>query len=140
MVNLVQAQLIVQAALAHGRASGTRPLTVVVLDARGAVVASASDDGSALRRFEIARGKANGALSFNVGSRRLGEMAKDIPHFFAGAAGLTGGLVPVAGGVLVKDASGTVLGAVGVSGDSSDNDEAAAVAGIHAAALVADTG
>jgi uncharacterized protein GlcG (DUF336 family) len=139
-LNLGQAQTIIAAALAHARAAKMRSLTVVVLDARGAVTGAASEDGSALRRFEIARGKANGALSFNVGSRRLGEMAKDIPHFFAGAANLVGGVVPVAGGVLIKDAAGVVTGAVGISGDNSDNDEAAAIAGIRAAGLTPDGG
>ena len=140
MLNLQTAQAMVTVALAHGRAAGMRPLTVVVLDARAAVVAVASEDGSSLKRFEIARGKASGALAFNVGSRALGAMAVERPHFFAGAAHVAGGLIPVAGGVLIKGPGGAVLGAVGVSGDNSDNDEAAAVAGIVAAGLLADGG
>jgi len=82
----------------------------------------------------------SGALAFNVGSRKLGEMAVERPHFFAGAAQVVGGLVPVAGGVLTRDANAAVIGAVGVSGDNSDNDEAAAIAGIAAAGLTADGG
>ena len=140
ILTLAVAQSIVSDALAHGRKASFKPLTVVVLDARAAVAASASEDGSSLGRFEVARGKAAGALAFNLGSRKLGEMAVERPHFFAGAAHVVGGLVPVAGGVLIKDKDGAVVGAVGVSGDSSDNDEAAAVAGIVAAGLTADGG
>jgi uncharacterized protein GlcG (DUF336 family) len=140
-LTLTTAQTIVREALAHGRKAGFKPLAIVVLDARGAVIAAASEDGTSLKRFEIARGKAQGALAFNVGSRKLGEMAAERPHFFAGAAhAVGGGLVPVAGGVLVKDKAGAVIGVAGVSGDNSDNDEAAAVAGIVAAGLVADGG
>ena len=101
MITLEQAQQMISVALAHGRAAGMKPLTVVVLDARAAVVASASEDGSSLKRFEIARGKASGALAFNVGSRGLGVMAVQRPHFFAGAAHVVDGMIPVAGGVLI---------------------------------------
>ena len=140
MLNLETAKAIMTTALAHGRAAGMRPLTVVVLDARAAVIASASEDGSSLKRFEIARGKASGALAFNVGSRGLGVMAVERPHFFAGAAHVVDGVIPVAGGVLIRGADRAVLGAVGVTGDTSDNDEAAGVAGITAAGFVADGG
>lgn len=140
-LTLDTAQTIVREALAQARRQSFRPLAVVVLDARAAVVAAAGEDGTSLKRFEIARGKANGALAFGVGSRRLGEMAAERAHFFAGVAHIVGdGLVPGAGGVLVKDTSGAVIGAVGISGDTSDNDEAAAVAGIVAAGFVADGG
>lgn len=140
-LTLDSGQTIVREALAHARRHAFKPLAVVVLDARAAVVAAASEDGTSLKRFEIARGKANGALAFNVGSRKLGEMAAERLHFFAGVAHVVGnGLVPGAGGVLIKDASGAVIGAVGISGDTSDNDEAAASAGIVAAAFVADGG
>ena len=138
-LSLQTAQAIITAALAHARQAGFKPLSIVVLDDRAAVVAAASEDGTSLRRFEVAQGKARGALAFNLGSRTLGEMAVERPHFFAGAAhAVGGGLVPVAGGVLIKDAGGKVIGAVGVSGDTSDNDEAAAVAGIEAAGLAAE--
>lgn len=139
-LSLTAAQTMVSEALAHARKAGFKPLSVVVLDARAAVVAAASEDGTSLARFEIARGKAAGALAFDVGSRKLGEMAVERPHFFAGAAHAVGGLVPVAGGVLARDKDGSVVGAVGVFGDSSDNDEAAAAAGIAAAGLTADGG
>ena len=141
MITLKLAQSIVEHALIHARKSGFKPLSVAVLDARGAVIAVASEDGASFKRFQIAHGKAHGALSFNVGSRALGVMAAERPHFFAGAAHAVGGaLVPVAGGVLIRNKENLVLGAVGVSGDASDNDEAAAIAGIIAVGLVADGG
>ena len=141
MITLKLAQTIVENTLIKARNSGFKPLSVAVLDARGAVIAVASEDGASFKRFQIAHGKAHGALSFNVGSRALGVMAAERPHFFAGAAHAVGGaLIPVAGGVLIKNTENLVLGAVGVSGDTSDNDETAAVAGIVAAGLVDDGG
>ncbi len=140
-LTLAKAQAIVTAALAHARASGFKPLSIVVLDARGAVVAAASEDGTSLRRFEIALGKAKGAVALGLGSRAIGQMAIERPHFFAGAVHAVGGeMVPVAGGVLIRAADGALIGAVGVSGDTSDNDEAAASAGIATAGLIADGG
>ena len=140
-LTLALAQGIIRDSLAHARKAGFKPLAIVVLDQRSAVVAAASEDGVSLKRFEVARGKASGALAFNVGSRKLGEMAVERPHFIVGAVhAVGGGLVPVAGGVLIKDAEGMVIGAAGVSGDNSDNDEAAAIAGITAAGLTADGG
>jgi uncharacterized protein GlcG (DUF336 family) len=140
-LTLKAAQTVVSEGLAHAHTAGFKPLAIVVLDARGAVIAAASEDGTSLKRFEVAYGKAQGALAFNVGSRALEKMAVERPHFFAGAAHAVGGaLVPVAGGVLIKDQAGSVLGAAGVSGDRSDHDEAAAIAGIAAAGFVADGG
>ena len=139
-LTLVIAQNILASALAHARSSGFKPLSIVVLDARAAVIAAASEDGTSLKRFDVAFGKAHGALAFNLGSRRLGEIAVERPHFIVGAVHAVGGLIPVAGGVLIKGAEGHVIGAVGVSGDTSDNDEAAAIAGIKAVGLVADGG
>jgi uncharacterized protein GlcG (DUF336 family) len=139
-LTLAHAQTIVREGLAHGRAGNMRPLSIVVLDARGAVSAAASEDGTSLKRYDIAVGKARGSLAFNLGSRKLGEMAVERPHFFAGAShAVGGGLVPVAGGVLIKD-GGAIIGAVGVSGDTSDNDEAVAMAGIKAAGFTGDGG
>jgi uncharacterized protein GlcG (DUF336 family) len=140
-LTLSLAQTIVEHALANARKSKFRPLSVVVLDSRAAVIAVASEDGASFKRFQVAQAKAHGALAFGVGSRALGVMAAERPHFFAGAAhAVGGGLVPVAGGVLIRDAGGAVVGAVGVSGDNSDNDEMAAIAGIQAAGLTADGG
>ena len=140
-MNLEVAGTIVAAARAHGRTAGFAPLSVVVLDAGGHVTAFEREDGASNKRFEIAHGKAHGALALGIGSRALMARAEQQPYFVAAATAAIGGaLVPVPGGVLVRDADGTTLGAVGVSGDSSDNDEAAAVAGIDAAGLSAVTG
>ncbi len=137
---LAAAQTIVATALAEGRARSMNPLVVVVLDARGALKAAAAEDGTSLRRADIARGKAHGAIALGVGSRAIGRMAAERPHFIQAATPAIGGLIPVAGGVLIRDASNAVIGAVGVSGDSSDNDELVAVAGITAAGYASDPG
>jgi uncharacterized protein GlcG (DUF336 family) len=138
---LSSAQTIISAALAHAKSASFKPLGIVVLDARATVKAASIADGSSLARFDIARAKAKGALAFNMGTRGLEKLAKDRPHFFEGAvSAIEGGIIPVPGGVLVKDKDGHILGAVGVSGDTSDNDEAAAIAGITAAGLLADGG
>ena len=135
------AQKIVAAALAAARTRNFKPLAVAVLDARGALKAFAAEDGTSLRRAEIATGKAHGALAMGLGSRTLGKMAAVRPHFVAAVTHAVGGsLIPVAGGVLIRDGVGATIGAVGISGDTSDNDEAAAVAGIEAAGLKADPG
>ena len=139
-LTLTAADTIIKAGLAHAREKNMKPLGIVVLDARGAVKTYGAEDGTSLKRYEIAHGKAHGALAFGIGSRTLGKMAVERPHFVTAATQAVGTLIPVAGGVLVKNAAGTVVGAVGVSGDTSDNDEAAALAGIAAAKLVGDGG
>ncbi|WP_454915058.1 GlcG/HbpS family heme-binding protein [Xanthobacter sediminis] len=140
-LSLDTAQTILAAALAHARAQEMNPLAVCVLDARGALKAFAAQDGTSLKRGEIARGKADGALSLGMGSRALFRRAQDQPFFISAATAAVGGsLIPVPGGVLIRDADGRLRGVVGVSGDTSDNDEAAAMAGIAAAGLVADPG
>ena len=137
-INLQTARTIIGEALAAARAKGFKPLTVVVLDAGGHVVAAEREDGSSNKRFEIASGKAQGALALGMGSRSLMARAEQQPYFIAAATAAVGGsLIPVPGGVLVRDTAGTLLGAVGVSGDTSDNDEAAAATGIEAAGLQA---
>jgi len=137
-LDLDTARSIVAGARAHGADAGLKPLTVVVLDAGGHVVAAEREDGASNGRFAIAHGKASGALSLGMGSRSLMQRAEEQAYFIAAATSALGGsLVPVPGGVLVRDGSGTLLGAVGISGDSSDNDEAAAVAGIGSAGLSA---
>lgn len=136
MISLEQARTIVAAARAHGGAHGLKPLTVVVLDAGGHLVAMEREDGSGYGRPQIAQGKAAGALAMGTSSRVLGEMAADRPTFIAAlSAAWDGKLIPAAGGVLVRDEAGTLLGAIGVSGDLSNKDEEAALAGIHAAGL-----
>lgn len=140
-LTLAKAQKIVKAALAAAAEKNLKPLAVVVLDQRGTVKAAAVQDGTSLLRFEIADGKAYGALGAGAGSRSLNKMAIDRPHFMNGFVAASGGrCVPVPGGVLIKDARGETLGAVGISGDTSDNDEAAALAGIEAAGLKGDAG
>ena len=135
------ARSIIAVALDRGKADGFAPLTVVVLDSGGHVVAVERQDGSSNRRFDIAYGKAHGAVSLGVGSRALSVRAQAEPHFIASATAAIGGsLIPAPGGVLARDGSGRLVGAVGVSGDKSDNDEIAAVAGIEAAGLTAVTG
>jgi uncharacterized protein GlcG (DUF336 family) len=109
--------------------------------ARGALKAIAAEDGTSLKRAEIAIGKAHGALAMGLGSRTIAKMAAERPHFVAAVTHAVGGsLIPVPGGVLVKDSTGALLGAVGVSGDTSDNDEIAALAGIEAAGCKGDPG
>ncbi|GGU15320.1 GlcG/HbpS family heme-binding protein [Nocardioides albus] len=128
---------IIAAARAYGAEQGFKPLTVVVLDQGGDLLAAEREDGSSNKRFEIARGKAHGALALGLGSRALMARAEQQPYFVTAAAAAIGGsLVPVPGGVLVRDSGGTLLGAVGISGDTSDNDEAAALAGIASVGLV----
>jgi uncharacterized protein GlcG (DUF336 family) len=139
-MKLELAQKILAAALADARSRKFNPLAVAVLDARGALKAFAAEDGTSLKRAEIAVGKAHGTLAMGLGSRTLAKMAADRPQFVAAVTQAVGGLIPVAGGVLVRDGSGTLLGAVGISGDTSDNDELAAVAGIVAAGCKADPG
>jgi uncharacterized protein GlcG (DUF336 family) len=140
-IGLDAARVIIAAARATSTDSGFKPLTVVVLDDGGHVVAAEREDGSSIGRFDIAYGKAHGALALGMGSRAIMARAEQQSYFVAAATAAVGGkLVPVPGGVLVRGASGAVLGAVGVSGDTSDNDERAAVAGIEKAGLIADTG
>ncbi len=135
------AQKIVANALAAARQKNFKPLAVVVLDARGALRAAAAEDGTSLKRAEIAIGKAHGALAMGLGSRSLAKMATDRPFFVAAVTHAVGGsLIPVPGGVLVRDGGGALLGAVGISGDTSDNDEIAALAGIAAAGCKGDPG
>jgi uncharacterized protein GlcG (DUF336 family) len=140
-LTLAQASTIVDAALAKGRDLGLLPLTVVVLDAGGQMKAMKREDGSSLLRPEIALGKAFGALAMGLGGRELARRSQAMPGFMNALSDIAGGrAVPVPGGVLACDAAGTILGAVGISGDVSAQDEVCAVAGIAAAGLVADTG
>ena len=140
-LTLDAAQTILSAALKAAREKDMKPLAVAVYDARGALRAFAAEDGTSLRRAEIAMSKAQGALAMGLGSRALYKRAADQPYFIAAVTHAVGGrLIPVPGGVLIRDAAGALVGAIGISGDTSDNDEAAAVAGIDAAGLNAETG
>lgn len=141
MLTLEVAQKIIAGALAAARADDMMPLAVIILDPRGALKAMAAEDGISLKRPEIATGKAFGAISMGLGSRALFNRVQQQPYFIAAATHAVGGqMIPVPGGVLIKDEQGTLLGAVGISGDNSDNDEKAAVAGIEGVGLVAETG
>ena len=143
-ITLQQAMTIVETALRKGRDTSCAPLAVAVLDAGGHLTAFAREDGAGIVRPQIAFGKAWGALGMGVGSRTLAKRVTENPQlqpfFTALSAASEGRLVPVPGGVLIRDAAKTVIGAVGISGDTSDKDEVCAVAGIAAAGLVADTG
>lgn len=140
-MKLDTARTILDAARAKARDLGLKPLAIAVLDARGALRAFAAEDATSLHRGDIAIGKAYGSLALGIPSRLIGERADKQAYFVAAVSHIAGGkLVPVAGGVLIRDASGDLLGAIGISGDTSDNDETAACAGIAAAGLVAETG
>ncbi len=140
-ISLRKARTIVAKALAKGTEAGMKPLAVCVLDAGGHLKAFERQDGASNGRFDIARGKAGGALEMGLGSRALGERAEKQAYFLLAVGRIfPSGLVPVPGGVLVRDAEGELIGAVGISGDNSDNDEAAAIAGIEAAGFAADPG
>ena len=140
-VTLAQASSIVDAALKKARELKQMAQTVVVLDSGGHVVCAKREDGSGIIRFEVAVGKAYGALGMGWGSRTMMERAAQNPNFLTAIAAASGGrLVPNPGGVLIRDAGGQVLGAVGISGDTADNDEIVAVAGIEATGLKADPG
>ena len=136
-LSLEQANLIISSALAKGSELGLKPLCVVVLDSGGALLAMQRQDGASTLRPQIAIGKAAGALSLGVSSRQIAEMAAERPTFVASLSSLSAqGIVPAAGGVIIAGASGP-LGAVGVTGDTSDNDELCALAGVSAAGLSA---
>ena len=135
-LTLEAAGKIVDVALQHGRTEGLLPLTVVVLDAGGKLIACKSEDGSGLLRFDIAFGKAWGALGMGISSRLIRDRLSARPAFQnALAASSDGRFVPVPGGVLVEDSEGHTIGAVGISGDTSEKDEFCAVNGIKAAGL-----
>lgn len=139
-LTLQQAQTIISDCLEWRQTNGLKPLTVAVLDAGGYLMALAREDGTSNLRPQIAQGKARGAVSMGLGSRALFERAKVEPFFVQAMNALSeGSLVPVAGGVLIKEA-GVILGAVGITGDNSDNDEACAIAAIEKAGFVADGG
>src|SRR4051812_16329417 len=140
-VTLAQASIIVDTALQKGRETNCAPLTVAVLDAGGHLIAFKREDKSGILRFDIAFGKAWGGLGMGFGSRTLYERAEKAPMFFTTLAAASGGrVVTNPGGVLIRDTVGSVIGAVGISGDTSDNDELCAIAGIEAAGLKADPG
>jgi uncharacterized protein GlcG (DUF336 family) len=140
-LTLSAANCIADKALEKGRELNFCPLTVVVLDAGGQIKVVKREDGSSLLRPEIAMGKAWGTLGMGFGGRELARRGAKMPGFFGALSDMSGGrMVPVPGGVLIKSASGDIIGAVGISGDTSEKDEICAVHGIRSADLTPDTG
>jgi uncharacterized protein GlcG (DUF336 family) len=140
-LTLEQADRIASGTLAKGRELGFAPLTVAVLDAGGHVVVLKREDGASIMRPELATAKAWGALGMGFGGRELARRAAKVPGFFAALNAISDGrMAPVAGSALLRNAAGEVIGAVGVSGDTSDNDELCLVPAVRAAGLTPDTG
>jgi len=138
-LSLQQASIIVDEALRLGREEDMLPLTVVVLDAGGKLVAMKCEDGSGILRFDIAFGKAWGALGMGISSRLIRDRLSSRPSFQnALAAAADGRLIPVPGGVLVRDSADTTIGVVGVSGDTSEKDEYCAIQAIKLAGLLSE--
>ena len=137
-LTLAQANQIISGALAKSKASGFKPMGVAVLDDAGHLKAFAREDGASMFRFDVAQGKAWGAVGMGASSRTLMQRAKDNPNFFVSLAATSGGrFLPQTGAVLVKDAAGNVLGAVGASGGTGDEDELICIAGVESAGLIA---
>ena len=140
-LTLKQAEAIADGTLAKGKELGLAPLTVVVLDAGGHAVVLKRDDGSSIMRPELATAKAWGALGMGFGGRELARRANKTPGFFAALNSISDGrMAPVPGSALIRDDQGEIIGAVGVSGDTSENDEACLVPAVLAAGLTPDTG
>jgi len=140
-ISLEQANLIADKALQKGRELKFAPLTVAVLDAGGQMKVLKREDDASLLRPEIAFGKAWGVLGMGFGGRELARRAEQMPVFFAALNAMSGGrMVPLPGGVLIRNRDGQVIGSVGISGDTSDNDDICAVYGVESAGLTADTG
>jgi uncharacterized protein GlcG (DUF336 family) len=139
-LTLAKARKIADTALKFARENNFKPLGIVVVDERGVTKCQYIEDKTSLKRADVAHGKAYGAVSTGVGTRGLTKMAAERPAFVEALGNIIGNIVPVPGGVLIRNAKGDVIGAIGISGDTSDNDELAALKGIEAAGLVADTG
>ncbi len=138
-VSLSRARTIIRKAMDHGKQAGMKPLSVVVLDDGGHVIAFERGDGASPGRFGIAQGKAYGAVMLGMAGKAQMARAEQQAYFMAAVNGVYGGqVVPVPGGVLIRDGRGKVLGAVGVTGDTSDNDAAAALAALEAVNLTGE--
>jgi uncharacterized protein GlcG (DUF336 family) len=137
-ISLETANMLVGAALEKGASLGFKPLCVAVVDAGGYVIALARQDGASTLRPQIAIGKACGALSLGVSSRKIADMAAERPTFIASLGPIApNGIIPAAGGIIIVDAAGMTIGAIGITGDLSDNDEACALAALEAVGLIA---
>lgn len=140
-IKLAKANTIIRTALKKGGELNLKPLTVAVLDAGGHLIALQRSDGASIMRPQMASGKAFGALAMGMGSASLEKAVKERPHFAEGLHSVAPqGIVPVAGGVLVRNKRGEIIGAVGITGDTSDNDQTCAMAGIEAAGFLPDPG
>lgn len=138
-LTLRRARMIIKAGFAKGVEAGFKPLSIAVLDAGGHLLAFERSDGASVGRFEIARGKAYGCIMLGLGGSAIQARGEAQAVFVDAMNGAFGGrFVPVKGGALIRDRKGVLLGAVGVTGDSSDNDLVAALAGVEAAGLVAE--
>ena len=136
-LTLAHANTIISAALAHSRTAGYKPMGIAVLDASGNLKAFASEDGASMFRFDIARAKAWGAVGMGASSRVLMQRAKDNPNFFVSLSATSAGkFLPQTGAVVIKNAQGDIIGAVGASGGTGDEDEAICIAGVLAAGLL----
>ena len=136
LLTLAQANLIIESALAQSKKLGFKPMAVVVLDEAGHVKATQREDGASMFRVDVATGKAWGAVGMGASSRVLGDRAKDNPNFFLSLAATSGGkFLPQPGAVLIKNSSGEIIGAVGASGGTGDEDEAICAFGVAAAGL-----
>lgn len=136
-LSLVQANHIIREAIHTARESKFKPMGIAVLDASGNLVAFGREDGASMFRFDIARGKAWGAVGMGCSSRNLAERAKDNPNFFVSLASTAEGkFLAQTGAVLIKDAEGNILGSAGASGGTGDEDEIICAAGVRAAGLV----
>lgn len=137
-LTLAQAQQIIAGALVHSKTAGFKPMGIAVLDEAGHLKAFAREDGASMFRFEVAQAKAWGAVGMGASSRTLAQRAKDNPNFFVSLAATAGGrFLPQTGAVLIRNAAGELLGAVGASGGTGDEDEAICIAGVVSAGLVA---
>lgn len=137
-LNLKRANSLIKKCFSFAADKNFKPLSVAILDAGGHLLAFQKQDGASMLRFEIAFGKAYGALAVGFGSRWLEKASMERPHFIAGLTAVSGGkVVPVPGGVLIRNRSNDLIGAIGITGDTSDNDEAAAIAAIEANDLTA---
>ncbi|BAN48289.1 heme-binding protein [Metapseudomonas resinovorans] len=140
-LTLETAETMVDVALAEGDRLGLQPLCVAVLDTGGHLLVLKRNEHASLLRPQIATGKAASVLGMGFGGRELARRADLMPAFFNALSDLTGGhMLPVPGGVLIRNSHGEILGALGISGDTSDNDELCAIAGVTATGLTCDTG
>ncbi len=141
MLKLDIARRLILDAFEKGAELGLKPLSVAILDPGGHLIAFERQDGASNMRFQMAHAKANGSLALGIGSRAIFNRAQEQPFFVQAVNALAdGALLPVPGGALVRDGDGTLLGAIGVTGDTSDNDEACLVHAVEKAGLVAETG